>query len=154
MLIVESVNFRSGLGFFGVQSIRPVDVLAALRHAHVRQTAVAHHLADQGRPRVVRRRWSRAVRRARVARARLTKHPSSLCVFFLGDCREHHLFSRYCLKMYEFTFTIVDGVPKIDRREDLSDALNEQAEYMTRAIMAEYIVQFTSGNVRISLRED
>jgi hypothetical protein len=56
--------------------------------------------------------------------------------------------------MYEFTFTIIDGVPKIDRREDLSDALNEQAEYMTRAIMAEYIVQFTSGNVRISLRED
>jgi hypothetical protein len=25
------------------------------------------------------------VRRARVARARLTKHPSSLCVFFFGS---------------------------------------------------------------------
>ena len=84
MLIVESEKFRSGLGFFDVRclvtrSLRPVDVLAALRHAHVRQAAVAHHLADQGHPRVVRR-WSRAVRRARVARARLTKHPSSLCV--------------------------------------------------------------------------
>jgi hypothetical protein len=56
--------------------------------------------------------------------------------------------------MYDFTFTIVDGIPKIDRREDLSDALNEQAEYMTRVITPEYIVQFTSGNVCISLRED
>ena len=88
MLIVESENFRSGLGFFDVQSIRPVDVLAALRHAHVRQTAVAHHLADQGRPRVVRRRWSRAVRRARVARARPAKHLSFFVVgadFFCGS---------------------------------------------------------------------
>ena len=56
--------------------------------------------------------------------------------------------------MYEFTFTIVDGVPTIDKRDDLSHDLNEQAQDMTRAIVPEYIVQFTSGNVRISLRED
>ena len=55
--------------------------------------------------------------------------------------------------MYDFTFTIVDGVPKIDRREDLSHDLNEQAQDMTRAITPEYIVQFTMGNVRITLRE-
>jgi hypothetical protein len=36
-------------------------------------------------------------------------------------------------RMYEFTFTIVDGVPKIDRREDLSHDLNEQAQAMTQA---------------------
>ena len=91
MVIVESENFRSGLGFLHIRclvtrSLRPVDVLAALRHAHVRQTAVAHHLADQGRPRVVRRRWSRAVRRAREARARPAKHLSfSVCVIFSGS---------------------------------------------------------------------
>lgn len=56
--------------------------------------------------------------------------------------------------MYEFTFTIVDGVPKIDRREDLSHDLNEQAQDMIRAVVSEYIVQFTAGDVRISLRED
>jgi len=56
--------------------------------------------------------------------------------------------------MYEFTFTIVDGVPTIDKRDDLSHDLNDQAQAMTRAVVSEYIVQFTSGNVRISLRED
>ena len=55
--------------------------------------------------------------------------------------------------MYEFTYTIVDGVPTIDRRDDLSDDLNEQAVSMTRVITSDYIVQFTSGDVRISLRE-
>ena len=55
--------------------------------------------------------------------------------------------------MYEFTYTIVDGVPTIDRRDDLSDDLNEQANSMTRVITSDYIVQFTSGDVRISLRE-
>jgi hypothetical protein len=49
--------------------------------------------------------------------------------------------------MYDFTFTIVDGVPTIDKREDLSHDLNEQAQDMTRAITPEYIVQFTSGDV-------
>ena len=56
--------------------------------------------------------------------------------------------------MYEFTFTIVDGVPKIDKRDDLSHDLNDQAQAMTRAVVSEHIVQFTAGDVRISLRED
>jgi hypothetical protein len=55
--------------------------------------------------------------------------------------------------MYEFTFIVVDGVPKIDQRDDLSHDLNEQAQAMTQAVVPDYIVQFTSGNVRISLRE-
>jgi hypothetical protein len=55
--------------------------------------------------------------------------------------------------MYDFTFTIVDGVPKIDKREDLSHDLNEQAQAMTQAVVPDYIVQFTSGDVRITLRE-
>ena len=55
--------------------------------------------------------------------------------------------------MYEFTYTIVDGVPTIDRRDDLSDDLNKQAVSMTRAITPDDIGQFTSGDVRISLRD-
>ena len=66
-----------------------------------------------------------------------------------------HVFSCHFLnRMYEFTFTIVDGVPKIDKREDLSHDLNDQAQAMTRAVVSEHIVQFTAGDVRISLRED
>jgi len=66
-----------------------------------------------------------------------------------------HDFSCHFLnRMYDFTFTIVDGVPKIDRRDDLSHDLNEQAQAMTQAVVPDYIVQFTSGDVRISLRED
>lgn len=65
-----------------------------------------------------------------------------------------HVFSCHFLnRMYDFTFTIVDGVPKIDKREDLSHDLNEQAQAMTQAVVPDYIVQFTSGDVRITLRE-
>lgn len=32
--------------------------------------------------------------------------------------------------MYEFTFTIVDGVPKLDRRADLSYELNVGVVYV------------------------
>jgi hypothetical protein len=55
--------------------------------------------------------------------------------------------------MYEFTYTIVDGVPTIDRREDLSDTLNEQAECMARVVLNDCIVQITLGEFHISLRE-
>ena len=65
-----------------------------------------------------------------------------------------HVFFVLANRMYEFTFTIVDGVPKIDRRDDLSHDLNDQAQAMTRAVVSEHIVQFTAGDVRISLRED
>jgi hypothetical protein len=56
--------------------------------------------------------------------------------------------------MYEFTYMIVDGIPIIDRREDLSDTLNEQAECMARAVLNDCIVQVTLGEFHISLRED
>ena len=73
---------------------------------------------------------------------------------FRRSCGPHRTFFLLANRMYEFTFTIVDGVPKIDRRDDLSHDLNDQAQAMTRAVVSEHIVQFTAGDVRISLRED
>jgi predicted Ser/Thr protein kinase len=55
--------------------------------------------------------------------------------------------------MYEFTFTIVDGIAKIDRRDDLSYELNEEAELMAKAVIPKYTTQVVVDDIRIIRRD-
>jgi hypothetical protein len=55
--------------------------------------------------------------------------------------------------MYEFTFTIVDGIAKIDRRDDLSYELNEQAELMAKTVIPKYTTQVVVDDIRIIRRD-
>ena len=55
---------------------------------------------------------------------------------------------------YEFTFTIVEGMPILDRRPDLPDIINTQAEGMLRAVIVGYTTKITAGPIHIRYRED
>ena len=55
---------------------------------------------------------------------------------------------------YEFTFTVVDGAPRLDRRPDLPEVLNDQAEHLLRAVIVGYTTQITAGPIHIRYREN
>jgi hypothetical protein len=55
---------------------------------------------------------------------------------------------------YEFTFTLVDGKPRLDRRPDLPDIINIQAEGMLGTVIAGYTTNIVAGPIRIRYRED
>ena len=121
------VSFRHAQ-LLAVQSVQGL----AVHHVHLRQSTVRQHSLHVALPLVP----------CNGHRVNWGRHFVRLCQWCSWTlAKSSHVFSCHFLnRMYDFTFTIVDGVPKIDRRDDLSDNLNDQAEFMSRAITPEYIV--------------
>jgi hypothetical protein len=55
---------------------------------------------------------------------------------------------------YEFTFTVLDGVARLDRRPDLPDVINNQASDMLKTVIVGYTTKITAGPFHLRYRED